>query len=240
MINSRVLKIFLVFQLVFAYLTGALSFGSTSEAVKDTKPPLIKFVRFDDKTYFPGDIIAPQVKITTLITDEGTGVSSIEIFTDSSLLYSGGPGPIYDPSTGNLEFTLSSPQRLSPGTYEVFIKATDFASNVTIEVLTDLKVLPEQVTLTGPYFSPIAFEPSLGAKISISFNLSASSPLSILIYSGAGDQVFSVEYKGKEGLNVFTWDGRSAYGKVLQNGYYSLKIMSGNRVLGSGKFLIED
>jgi len=227
-----------------------LAFPAVGQAkvngTKDVNPPTISHVRFDDKSYFPGDIIASTVKITATLSDDASGVGSIEVGIGDKILYPGSPMLSYDTASGDLIVMIAEKERLAPGQHTVTIKVWDIAGNRATQAFSDLKVLPGFPKLSALFISPMAFRPGEGQKALISYNLSMDTPLSVLLYSEAsGDQISDIQIKGgsfggREGLNNISWDGTDSNGKYVDKGLYHIKIISGNKVLGSAKVMVED
>jgi|GEM_PF-2565310 len=213
---------------------------------EDRTPPTISDVKFDGKVYFPSDIISERAKITALLTDESSGVGSIEVWLSEILVYSASPGPALNVDTGAFELRIGEEKALDPGKYKAVIKIWDRAGNISSGEFRDLNVVPAMVRLTGPSCHPLVFRPGRGESGNITYNLSENADLKIMIYqASSGDRIWAQDVEsgkegGREGLNHLAWDGRTAEGKVASNGIYNLRIVSGNRVLGSGSFIVRD
>jgi flagellar hook assembly protein FlgD len=235
--NVKLFKLFLFFLAIF--------FISFNASAKDMRPPIIKDVKFDEKTYFPSDIISSTPRITATVTDEEGSVVTIEVWFSSKLVYSSFPGPAYDRGKGVFDYTLSSRQKLDPGKYEARLKVVDDSGNEVVESFQNLKVVVGVPRLIGPACDPLDFSPRRCESASITYDLSFGAPLRVLIYNSSGDLIRSWEIKsgsegGGRGLNRISWDGTDDTGRIVRNGPYNLRIISGNRVLGTAKFIISD
>ena len=246
MINLSILKI-----LVFLTGLSLISFNAlaedlvTLEADEDLISPLITQVRFDDKAYFPSDIISSTPRISAIITDKGGEVRSIEVWVSSDLVYSGSPGVAFDVGKGIFDYQLIQKHKLKPGTYEVYIKVWDDSDNLTTKSFSDLKVILDPPKLTGPMCYPLRFRPGQGENAFVLYDLSIDSHIRVLIYSAAGDMIWLREIErgmvgGRKGLNRISWNGQDEFDKVVPNGLYHLRIVLGNKVLGSGEFIVVD
>lgn len=216
----------------------AFAQGTTEVVVVDHDPPVITQVKFDDKTYFTGDIISAIPKISAMITDE-TAVATIEVSINSKVVYRDSAG------REMFEYALSEKQKLKPGAYIISIEAWDGSGNHSVATFSDLKVIPNPPKLSGLTCFPNPFKPGEGERVSVFYDLSVNSQIRILIYNMAGDLVWSLEPKegsvgGKKGYNVIYWNGRDQYNKMVLTGAYYLKFVSGNKVLGSAKILVGD
>ncbi len=246
MIDLSILKILVALTALILFSFNALAQDLvTPEAHEDLISPLITQIRFDDKAYFPSDIISSTPRISAIITDEGGQVRSIEVWVSSDLVYSGSPGVAFDVDKGVFDYILLPKQKLKPGTYEIYIKAWDDSGNLAEERFSELKVILGLPKLAGPTCYPLTFKPGQREKVVISYNLSIDSHIKLLIYSAAGDLIWSMEVEkgmagGRQGFNKISWDGRGEFDRVVPNGLYHLRIVSGNRVLGSGKFIVAD
>lgn len=222
-------KIF--FLISAAVLFGGVCFGDALLTISD--------VKFDSKTYFPMDIISSTPAIEMVLSLEDGAAGSIEISADSKAIYSG-------PVTGGVfSFTFPGGKKISPGVHTICVKVADSAGRVATKSFSDLRVLEEGVKLSGLTCYPQSFSPGAGEKTTVSYILSVDGDLTILIYSGAGDLVWERDIEsgapgGKRGYNVVCWDGRNKSEKIVGNGCYPIKIISGNRVAGSAKVLVMD
>jgi len=233
----KAFKIFLLF--VFALLASGVS------ALEDTTPPVIEDAMLDNKLYFPGDIIASRPKVSAKIFDDGTGLASIEVWVDSTLVYYGSPAEALDPDTALFAYRLTKEQKLAPGTYTIYIRAWDFAGNSSWKGFSNLKVIIGLPKVYGPSCYPLTFSPTRGEKGNVVYSLSFDSDLRILIYERGGKLVWSRDVSageelGRRGFNRLCWRGRDGSGRIVSNGVYQLRIVAGNRVLGSGSFIIND
>jgi flagellar hook assembly protein FlgD len=95
------------------------------------------------------------------------------------------------------------------------------------------------------YNYPSPFKPASGGTTQIQYTLSGNAPIILIIYDITGHEVKRFKYGsgtigGSVGVNNVTWDGTSLSGKVVGNGMYLYKIISGDRVLGDGRLVVVD
>jgi flagellar hook assembly protein FlgD len=84
-----------------------------------------------------------------------------------------------------------------------------------------------------------------GGSTTIQYTLSTDATITIIIYDITGHEVKRMKFRsgtagGKGGTNQVNWNGISLGGEVVGNGMYLYKIISGDKVIGSGKLVIFD
>jgi Bacterial Ig-like domain len=228
--------------------------------VADDLPPVISEYKINGGVPLSGDQISSTPRITANIQDEGeaSGISAIEILDqDNNKLYSGtyqdwgdATFEVGGVNDGDFEYTL---QPLNTGTYDIKIWASDFSGNISEEVYTGLEV-QEGALIIGPVLNyPNPFNPR-AEDTKISFHLSQDTLINVYIYDITGslkskiicqsgeisstDGANVIGAGGRAGYNEVSFSGRSAYGEFLPNGMYIVRIVSGTKVLGTGKMTI--
>jgi hypothetical protein len=237
-------KILIAILLMFSSFCGSAIAQGPGEVVNDLVPPSIDRVMFDGKTFFPGDIISSTPRISAVITDDRDIISTVEVRISGVLAYSGSPGIAYNAVSRSYDYQLADPQKLEPGTYEVEIRVWDESGNRCVKKFSRLNVIAGLPDLKGPSCYPRNFRPGGGADLDITYYLSFDSPATVYIYNGSSGELKWSKYVeaglegGRAGLNRISWDGYDSNGSVTTNGYYGLKIVAGNRILGEANFLV--
>lgn len=212
----------------------------------DLEGPRIEETRLDGKAFFPGDIISRTPSVSAMITDTGGQVATIEVLISGERVYVGYPGKAFDASSGAFAFTVPPERELSPGTYDITIRAWDGSGNFTGKKFNQLVVTSGLPQLTGPACSERTMSFTAGRALRITYHLSFDYPVLVLIYNGStgelkwSKQAVACGDGGRAGLNTIVWDGRDSSGKIATDGYYEIKILAGNRVVGEANFMVAD
>jgi hypothetical protein len=92
----------------------------------------------------------------------------------------------------------------------------------------------EPPVISGVSISKGTFNPSLGQKVRVSFNLTQPGALTVLLLDRDGYIVRTLVSKkpAKKGPSSFDWDGRNDRGETVADEAYSLKIDVADRVSG--------
>jgi len=219
-----------------------ISSSASFETQTDFSPPTISNVRFNDRIYVEGDIISVTPRITATITDE-TYVATVEIKVDD------------DPSidvTGSLSDSslyYQMADKLGDGTHTIRINASDLLGNEGTKECT-VKVIAGPTRVLGPVLSyPAVFKPLTGTgdeKIArIAYTLTTDANITIYMYDISGQVVLTRKFRaggegGRAGYNGVIWDGITDFGSTIGNGVYMYKIISGGKVIGTGKLVVYD
>ena len=226
-------------------------------ASDDIGPTITNYL-IDGKVQYRGDIIDSTPVISATILDEGSAVriKIIRIYVNDDLAYSGTyldwAGAVYD-STGYFSYTLPA---LAEGTYDIAIRAYDFADNVAEKIYEELHVYASP-GVVGPLLNhPNPFSPLEGGVTIISFYLKTDADVALMLYditgslkwrfnASAGAETYpgsGVGAGGAAGYNEISWDGKSSYGEISGNGIYILKLVDirQNKQLGGGKITVLD
>ena len=108
------------------------------------------------------------------------------------------------------------------------------------------RIMGGTVQVVGNVYNyPNPFSPMSGGTTNIQYTLSTDAAITILIYDITGHEVKRMKYGsgspgGRGGTNQVVWNGQSIGGEIAGNGMYVYKIISGDKVIGSGKLVILD
>lgn len=242
----------------------ATSEGITTEPPipsDDIYPPRITKVKFNDRSYYSGggwDIIFHTPRISAYITDyastepyyvtpEGVDRNLVKIRFGDYLFDV--PSSALTTITPTIEFMdYEIPGRLGSANYICTIEASDMAWPWYNRGAWSgkVKVMGERVQVVGSAIAyPSPFRPLRGDIATISYTLSTNASVTILMYDISGQAILTRKFSsgfpgGKAGYNQFNWNGKADYGKVVGNGIYVFKIVSGGRAIGTGKVVVMD
>jgi hypothetical protein len=188
----------------------------------------------------PNDIVSPlaniQIRLTSL-----AGIISVEAY-----VYPGPQEYIPDRISGNaLDGTWSTQITIPEGSHQIQIIARDI-SGATNEASVVVRVMSGAVQVIGaPLNYPNPFKPLSGVPTNIQYTLSTDANVTLVIYDIAGHEIKRIvsgsgQEGGKAGVNNVSWNGRTLFGDVSGNGMYIYKIISGGKVIGTGKLVILD
>lgn len=95
--------------------------------------------------------------------------------------------------------------------------------------------------LSAAQNGPNPFDPLTGSTM-IKYDLTSNANIQIYIFDMTGNLIWRKVYGagsdgGWQGTNRIYWDGKNSFGDIVQNGAYIFKIVSGDRVIGSGKII---
>jgi len=238
------------------FTTGSLSPSA------DVIPPDITSVRFDDRLYYlgsygEGDIIYHTPRVSAIITDkasiepdvitpEGIDVTSVKIkFND--YVFEVPPSALSGDPTLEVYLNYLVPARLGSTTYMCTIEAKDIAypRYNTGRWTGKVRVMGEEIEAIGPTIAyPTPYKPQTQGDITISYTLSTNANVSIYTYDISGQVVMRRNYYagsegGRAGYNGITWNGISDIGGgYVGNGIYVYKIVSGGKVITTGKIVV--
>ncbi len=192
------------------------------------------------------------------VTPEGVNINSVKIniedvwhFDISSEALSTSetehivPLPIPPPVRVYLDYVL--PISLGPGTYSFVMEAKDMAYPWFNrgEWTGTIRIMGPKVETVGPTLAhPTPYKPLTHGDVTISYTLSTNANVSIFMYDTAGQVVMNRNYMagtegGKAGYNGITWNGISdVSGGYVGNGIYVYKIVSGGKLIGTGKLVV--
>jgi hypothetical protein len=228
---------------------------STWEGVLRAKAaPTISEVRFDDHPFIAGEIISATPKISAKIMDTNAlGQPTTETIDPNSITIEVGlnilnPPPLsYDFGTGILLYDMRDGNIvLGPASYAVSIEASDIYGNTGYWTNQVLRIYSGKVELIGPILSyPTPFKPLSGNPATVAYNLTVDADITIYLYDLAGQVILTKKFKkglegGKAGYNSFQWNGMTDMGRVVGNGIYIYKVISKNKIIGTGKLVVLD
>lgn len=210
-------------------------------------PPVISDFMLDGWKRFPGDVISSRPKISAIATDPllgAAGISSIEVMAGaiSHLFSPSEMASIFDPSSGAVNFTL--PGTLPEGTFDVSLKVWNTSRNSSEETISGVQVLGGPVKVVGQIVNyPNPFDSSGGTTFA--YTLSSDANLDILVYSIKGSVVYKKSVTsgspgGTAGYNEVFWNGESNFGEGVGSGLYLVRLVSGGRIIGSFKLLVQN
>ena len=202
-----------------------------------------------DNTYPLADITAP----TNGASVEGT-VSIMGTASDANLDYY----VLEYAKAGENYITLLSSSASQPlgligtwnasnlsGYYNLKLTSLDKAGlqkSSIVQVLVVNRVNP--VSLASPTrMTPNPFNPTAQPYTYINYSLTQNAETSIIIFDMNGNVIFqnsfiAGEMGGKAGENLVPWNGRTLFGEGVSNGIYIYKIISQNKVIGSGRLIV--
>jgi hypothetical protein len=226
----------------YSDLTGMLfTFESTAS-------PEITNVKINGGAVHNGDFISGSPILTADLTDN-SAVWDASVFvngdkkaaTFAPLL----PANHLSKLTSSIGTLLSSPE-----TNSITIEATDGEWVATWEVFGLIASGGGKADIIGGAAAyPSPFKPMSGDAdkntLRIAYNLTADGSITIMIVDISGRTVFNKKCSsgtmgGRAGYNEVRWEGRMVGGGVIGNGIYPYKIMSGKKILTSGKIIVFD
>jgi len=222
-------------------ITGEAPHLSYFAITKTTAGPIIDAIWVNGIRFRSRDIISTHVSLEARITSE-SGVNAVTFTVD------GVPETINLVSGSSNEGMWLSNFNIPPSPSQLHVltfRMEDSDAN-TREVSYNARVLKGSVQVVSPPHNyPNPFKPMSGGTTSIQYTLSTDATITIVIYDMTGHEVKRMKFSGgtsggRGGINQVLWDGRSFGGKIVGNGMYFYKIISGNEVIGSGKLAIFD
>jgi hypothetical protein len=219
-------------------------------------PPIFNNVRFNGRPYYQGNVVSATPIITSVITAdvsdplredyctmEVDGVPVVTSYTFTMM-----PGA--DPNARLLTINVRTPLQAQPvGLHFIRIGIMSNLGAVATWEGT-VVVMSGAVQMVGPAynyrnpFKPLSGDPDWNTT-KIMYNLNVEATITIIIYDLTGQEVYRNTFGGgseggRAGINQVEWNGRSIFGDVVGNGMYLYKIISGNKVIGSGKLVVLD
>jgi hypothetical protein len=212
-------------------------------------PPVPINLWVNDRRFLSGDILQPgkpdnTVKVEAILSRwTNITIESIAMYVDTA----GIPLTPVDPSNASWEGIFATPSE--SGTHRLTFFISDEAANkdtVTIEAKVmggAAQVVGTPLNYPNP-FKPLSGDPNLNTT-RIQYTLSSDSNITLVIYDITGREIKRVvsgsgQQGGKAGVNNVTWNGKTIFGDVSGNGMYVYKIISGGKVIGTGKLVVLD
>ncbi|MCX5726024.1 MAG: PQQ-binding-like beta-propeller repeat protein [Candidatus Saganbacteria bacterium] len=214
-------------------------------------------ILLEGQGYVYGTYVSQTPTIIARIQRDGAGtpsvreirisVNDLEVYHGSTTEGWAGPSGFgtFD-SAGSFSYLFGGGQALTPS--ENFYKITLWAKDLLgFEISRDFYV---RSTFGGPkilgtplvyppVFKPLSTNP-MENTARISFNLSLVAPITIYLYDVSGQMVWSAKFTGRLGYNEAQWNGATKLGGYVGNGIYVYKIITGDKILGSGKIVVFD
>jgi hypothetical protein len=220
----------------------------------------ISHVKINGRTYIPGEVISATPVITAVVTGDVNpsyvdGAVIIDwdqnapiVIPGSSITYELVPG--LPPDGYQMTINVVTPINASPvNGHTIRISCKSNSNNVTTWQ-GNFAVMSGKVQVIGPAynfpnpFKPLSTNPGENAT-RIAYNLNVDATVTLIIYDITGHEVRRTTYfngteGGRAGINQVEWNGHSIFGETVGNGMYIYKIISGNRVIGTGKIVVLD
>lgn len=229
----------------------------SESTIHETMGPRIFGIRFDGIPLVENDVIRSVPHITAYITDETVGTEPASAVNKDSLILSfeafyviyGGEIDTftYEAAEGayRLSHRLKSP--LGDGNYLFTISASDELGNIGSSVPKHVRVMTGDIEMIGPTLvHPAPFRPLTdGGSARISYVLSKDADITIYAYDVGGRAIFTKKFDersngGRAGYNEVLWSGKTDFGGYAANGIYVYKIVSGKKLVGTGKIVVYD
>jgi hypothetical protein len=223
-----------------------------------SNPPSITNLRFNGRPYYYGNVVSSRPILTAVVTAAGIELieesyCSVEVDyipIETSFTYAQIPGYIGNPLDRLMTINFITPLPAQPvGSHPVRVKVQSLGGALaTWEG--NVVVMSGAVQMVGPAynyrnpFKPLSGDPGWNTT-NIMYNLNVEATITIIIYDLTGQEVYRNTFGagtegGRAGINQVAWNGRSIFGDVVGNGMYLYKIISGNKVIGSGKLVVLD
>gem|GEM_PF-5237220 len=219
-------------------------------AEPDLTPPVILDFMIDGKIPQPGDVIAVRPNITAKIWDmpgaspESISRIELDINAQNILTWVGG-AQYFNNSTGDFNYTAN----IAAGVNSITLRAYDLSMNPTEESFTGLRAFTTVALEDVPLNYPNPFSPLKGQNTYFGYTLLGPEPpdLDFIIYDITGSAIWRKRVENVElGLHKYkqysydSWDGRTVFGDFVGNGIYILKIVHGDKAIGTAKITVLD
>ena len=222
------------------------SWSFTTSNLLDTKPPEIKNIKVNGVKVFDNDIISSNALVSFEVSDEsGVDTGSINI-SMGAINAATTLETIIPESSGSYAVSYSF-SGLAEGKYTLNIQAADSVSNIGTAQISDLVVNPSGLAaVNGAVLAyPNPFKPLRGQVSNISYKTASDSEIVLYIYNISGELVWKRKYDagspgGTAGYNEVIWDGRNSFSQISPNGTYICRVVSGGKVLATGKITVSD
>jgi hypothetical protein len=229
----------------------------TVETGNEILGPRVYNIKFDGLPLFDNDIIRTRPRITADLTDEATlpdvpssiDKSTVALRFGNNYIISGDEIDSFVFSTPEGVYKLAHILKfpLGAGTYNFTISASDEYGNPGTSDPLSVKVMSGNVQMIGPTLvSPVPFSPMKNSgEATIVYTLSVDAPITIYMYSLEGRVVITRKFSsgspgGRAGYNGIQWNGITDFGNYAGNGIYVYKIVSGGKLIGTGKMVVYD
>ena len=208
-------------------------------------------VYINEQKLINGDIISPsRVNSVRVRSTSAVNLTSAAMYIDGAPITglmgyaSSGMGLM----TSEKEWSATFPSP-SEGKHQFMFYVINTDLKATIITL-EANVMGGSVQLVGvPLnypnpFKPLSADPRMNSTM-IQYTLTADTPVILVIFDITGHEVkrfvFSPgENGGRANVNNVVWNGRTLFNEVAGNGMYVYKLISRNRLLGTGKLVVKD
>lgn len=221
-------------------MNSGYTFTLTAVTIEMTGAPTMEWVKINNLKFRPNEIISPNSQVRVKLTDQ-QGVAKVELYVDSSppILLTLDYGTTFE---GQWTGTLSIHET---GPHSLLFFTEDSGGNGIYYIYSGMIVGGTAQIIGTTYNYPNPFSPMSGGSTTIQYTLSTDATITIIIYDITGHEVKRMKFRsgtagGKGGTNQVNWNGISLGGEVVGNGMYLYKIISGDKVIGSGKLVIFD
>jgi len=220
--------------------------------------PTIVKVMINNRTFKSGDLISSKPNLTAIVSgDIDTSYRYVcvdplslnpMVLPVSDITFE--PAPGMPAGTWLLKAVFSIPIPAEPvnaHTIRIVVKSMSGAQAIWDG---DVAVLSGAVQVVGAVynypnpFKPLSADPSMNSTM-IQYNLSVDAPVMVVIYDISGHEMQRIVSPsgangGRAGVNSVSWRGKNLFEEVVGNGMYIYKIISGGRVIGTGKLVVLD
>jgi hypothetical protein len=172
-----------------------------------------------------GQITTEVVGKSTVSADQGTiSPTSIEAsdFSDDGIW----SGPVTLSLVGDRIISITNPSISTTATARIEVQ------------------IPGYVVTGGLVrFGPNPYNPNSGVDAVFWYWLNEDKATDIYIFDMYGNNIWKQTYLSggigaKAGVNAVTWNGRNAFGEVLENGTYFFRVAQANKIVFKGKIII--
>ncbi len=132
-------------------------------------------------------------------------------------------------------------------THSITVEATDVSGNVATKEVLNLKVSDGTAKITGGVLThPTQYAPLGGGVLKVGYQLSTDAQVNIYLISKYGvihwtHRAAAAAEGGKAGYNEVEFNGTSDTSRsTIPNGLYMVKVISQNKVIGSGHVMVLD
>ena len=243
-VNSYHSRILVFAEDIYGNIGSDISDSDFTLSTEAAAPP-IGPIKINGGTLVAGDVISSVAKIQVHLSNNAHGISKVIIIIHSN------PQEIIltlEDGTSN-EGTWSGNITIPPGSHTLTVYVLDGVGNeniVTVPVVVMSgapQVMGTPLNYPNP-FKPLSSDPNENTT-QIQYSLSVDTPVMIIMYDITGHELKRWNFGrgmegGRAGVNTIRWNGRSMFGEVAGNGMYLYKIISGNKVIGSGRIVVLD
>jgi len=208
-------------------------------------PPLPIKLAVNGNVFLPMNVLPPGKPDNTvqvqIVTSE-LPIMDVEMYVDGSAVI---PEltPVYTPPCNTWEGSFATPA--GSGVHYLSFLISDEATNRTMATVEALVQYGAVQIIGTPLNYPNPFKPMSGDTTKIQYTLSADASIILIIYDISGHEIKRFvagagQEGGKAGVNNVSWTGKTIFGDTASNGMFVYKIISGGKVIGTGKLVVLD